>query len=51
MLAFHLHVTVNYDVFLTLLSMLASVISSFITFISRCLKTFIGIRLRLAAFL
>jgi len=32
MLAFHLHATVKYDILLTLLSMLASVISSFIAF-------------------
>lgn len=32
MLAFHLHATVKYDIWLTLLSMLASVISSFIAF-------------------
>ncbi|GAA4721955.1 diguanylate cyclase domain-containing protein [Brevibacillus fulvus] len=32
MMAFHLHVTVNYDVTLTLLSMLASIFSSFVAF-------------------
>lgn len=32
MLAFHLHATVRYDIWLTLLSMVASVISSFIAF-------------------
>ena len=51
MLAFHLHATVKYDVPLTLLSMVASVFSSFIAFYITMPKNIVGYRLAIGGFI
>ncbi len=51
MLAFHLHAAVKYDVPLTLLSMVASVISSFIAFYITMPKNIIGYRIAIGGFI